>query len=142
MAIVPCPEIEPGYEEIELITGGSAVFDYQDAIYDVRPGTMLWHQTGERTVHKSNPEDPYRCLVLCFTVAEGHDRLGPRISTWENISAALMFAEHMEHAFHRQGIDRELLRDYALTSCRWQASVSNHGAYDPTSRRLCQRHYI
>jgi AraC-like DNA-binding protein/quercetin dioxygenase-like cupin family protein len=124
--------IESGYEEIELITGGQATFHDGEKHYQLQAGSMLWHQAGEQTVYDSNPEDPYRCLVLCFVVAHTGMRSAPRVSRWENFQSALLFADHIERVFHRQDVDQGFLCHFAATTCGWHAQTGNHQAHDPT----------
>ncbi|TVR46541.1 MAG: AraC family transcriptional regulator [Planctomycetota bacterium] len=123
--------IDGDMEEIELLIGGGAWFEYQGQRLLLESGHMLWHRGGERTVHEALPNDPYRCLVVGFRI-KGHDgQPPPRLAAWRDAAAAVAFAEDLVVAFHRGDVDRRLLCAWAYTTCRWQAHAAGPSRANP-----------
>lgn len=126
--IVP-REIERGEEKIEIITGGRVWFDTGES-GDRRygRGTIFRHIGGDRTVHRSDPEAPYRCLVLSFKGVGGGRP--PRVSFWTTAETLSVFRREVISAFHNPDVDRDLLGDYLRATVEWHSrqSLSVNGA--------------
>lgn len=69
-------------EVVEIITGGEVYFtDLNGEERCYRRGTIFWHISGEKTIYKTTPQAPYRCLALRFAV-DTHQRIVPRVGEW------------------------------------------------------------
>lgn len=123
--------IAENLEEIELIVGGKAQFNLDGQRFAVETGSMLWHQGGEETVYDTDPDDPYRCLVIAFRVRGRPHQRPPRLSAWRSAAAAVAFGEDLLATFHRGDVDRQLLCNYAYTTCQWQAHVAGPSRINP-----------
>lgn len=110
--------IPEGVECIELLSGGEVIFEDQQCY---RRGTLFWHTTGEKTVHRSTPGKPYSCYVFKFKVTPETKRLVPRISEWNNLDILEDSCEEILRCFHNDNYDNNLIGPYAYATLYWQA---------------------
>lgn len=99
-------------EYIEIITGGT-VYHPESGQKAYRRGSVFWHQSGEKTVWRSDPADPYRCLVLRF-VTDGTPRPVPRTGRWQDIPDLTAFTADMLDFLRRGKLADPLVFGYAL----------------------------
>ncbi|OGV50904.1 MAG: hypothetical protein A2X49_05680 [Lentisphaerae bacterium GWF2_52_8] len=124
-------QIPPGYEYIELLTGGRVSFETEHGLREFGCGTLFWHIPGDYTIHKNNPDAPYRCLTILFRIGEASTRRVPRWTIWERESEVLEFSEEILHSYSDSSLDREILCSYAYTRLFWQAYSQVHRKPDP-----------
>ncbi|OGV58081.1 MAG: hypothetical protein A2X45_25825 [Lentisphaerae bacterium GWF2_50_93] len=116
--------IQPGFEYIELLTGGKLLFEMNSREHIFEYGTMFWHIPGDMTIHKYLPDFPYECLCLRFKRPEGKSgRTYPRMTVWENREDALSFSDKVIKAFHDVSFDRQLISQYAFSKVAWEAAM-------------------
>lgn len=105
-------------EYIELITAG-VVFDSEcGPERECGPGTLFWHVAGERTIHRTLPEAPYRCLCVSFPVT-APNRMVPRRTLAGDVEWACTLAEDLIAAFHNPVRARSILAVYAYSRLLW-----------------------
>jgi AraC-like DNA-binding protein len=110
--------IGPQREYIELITAG-VVYDAEcGPERECGPGTLFWHVAGERTIHRTLPEAPYRCLCVCFSVTTPNRRV-PRRTLAGDAEWACTLAEELMAAFHNPVKARTMLAVYAYSRLLW-----------------------
>ncbi len=112
--------IPEGFECIELLTGGKVFFETDGVTQCYLRGSVFWHQAGEFTIHRNDPNDPYRCIVFHFQ-GTGPQRPAPRVSLWKTPDAPVEFAQECMNAFHGGGVDPDLLSNYAYNTLLWNA---------------------
>jgi AraC-like DNA-binding protein len=112
--------IPPGTEYIEILTGGKVSFEVngQDQVYG--KGAIFWHLSEEITIHRTPPDDPYRCLVLVFKI-KCRKRILPRVTQWHDEQSAVDFAREAQRCFHDNSYDREVLGKYLYNRVFWEA---------------------
>ncbi len=116
--------IQPGFEYIELLTGGKLLFEYDSKEQIFEYGAMFWHIPGDMTIHKYLPDFPYECLCIRFKRPE--EKIGrtfPRLTVWENCEEALSFSDKMVKSFHDESMDRQLISQYAYSKVAWEATA-------------------
>jgi AraC-like DNA-binding protein len=123
--------ILPGFEEIEFLIDGRAFFDHAGRDIEIGCGAILWHQTGEMTVHRTDPADPYVCVVVAFAVSGQADPRPPRLSLSTDPAESRAFALDLHDSYHRGGLDRGLLAMQAYLALRWRAHRSERAMSDP-----------
>lgn len=117
--------IESGREMVELVTGGRCWVRHQDRWVPLMPGALLWHINGDRTIGRSDPGDPYRCLAVEFQVARRRVRRVPRITWWRELDEIQRFTYEAVRAFVDEWFDRETLGIYLFGRLLFQARL--HG---------------
>jgi len=120
--IKPAPIAEKA-ETVEIITGGKVIFEVNGEDKMFERGAIFWHIGGEETVFRYPPDDPYRCLVVRFEMAE-NCRTVPRISFWQSLETLDEFAGEMLRRFHDETIDQEILCEYVHRLLYWHAYLS------------------
>jgi len=128
----PIPrEIPPDLEEIELIVKGHVYFEAEGAEKKLSCGHIVWHLSGEKTVYKSDLNDPYECLVIKFSVKQGISKRPAKLSYWADSEECRCFVEEVLTA-SKQKQNLLLLRDYAYTRLYWHAihSLQQNGQAD------------
>ena len=104
--------IEEGYEVIEALTGGKVLWEVDGKTQLFGRGAIFWHQYGEHTVHRSPPDDPYRCGVWKFKVRPG-GRPVPRIGYWSVPLDMDAFISDCINAFHSGAVSAEVIGLYS-----------------------------
>ena len=109
-----------GSEYIEILTGGKIFFEAngQDNVYG--KGAVFWHLSKEMTIHRTPPDDPYRCLVLAFKV-KLRNRVLPRVTRWHDEQSAVDFSQEAQRCFHDNSYDRDVLGKYLYNRVFWEA---------------------
>ncbi len=116
------PRVIPsGFQLIEVITGGQVRFLFNGIDHLCTCGSIFWHIPGERTVHRSNPADPYRCATFLFRCSAADERPVSRFSIWPEPAEAVRFCREALQASHTDGVDYTLLGDYCRTVLHWKA---------------------
>lgn len=105
----PPRTVRRGTEAIELVLSGRGAVHQDGAWLPVRAGDLAWHQEGERTLGRSDPDDPYRCLALRIAVEPGTPRPAPRLSRWADLAAAAEFSREALLQWIDPRTDRALL---------------------------------
>lgn len=94
--------IHPGEEKVEIITAGKVFFTDGNGIdREYGCGTIFWHCSGEYTVYRTPPNDPYRCFHCTFQVSSD-ERMVPRIGSWGGTPELNMFVNDMLNLRTRQ----------------------------------------
>jgi len=110
---------------VELVTGGCGwVWDHERWA-PLQPGALVWHIAGDRTIGRSDPEDPYRCLAVEFQVARRRVRRAPRITWWRELDEVQRFTYEAVRTFLDDRFDRETLGIYLFGRLQFQARL--HG---------------
>lgn len=119
--VTPAP-IVPGEECIEIITGGRIYFDADGIEREFGIGTIFWHVAGEETIHRTPPDDPYRCLAMRFYVAEDR-RILPRVTRWKDLNAFGDFCRQASRYAHDERIDNLVLGTMLYSRVFWEAYI-------------------
>ena len=84
-AVVHPYVIPPGWEVVEILTGGRVFFACGGKRREFGRGTIFWHRAGGHTIFETTPDAPYRCLALQFEVEDDHPARPPegRIGSWK-----------------------------------------------------------
>ncbi|HEY3415614.1 MAG TPA: AraC family transcriptional regulator [Armatimonadota bacterium] len=118
----PLPRIiSPGREEIEFFINGEGYFTWEGVEYTARRGTVLWHVSGEETIYRNHPQDPYECLMLTFPVHGAPGRPADKVSQWRDPEEAYAFALEVLREYHRDEIDHMRLGQYTYLRLLWEA---------------------
>jgi AraC-like DNA-binding protein len=117
----PAP-ILPGEECIEIITGGRIYFDVNGSEQEFGIGSIFWHVGGEETIHRTPPDDPYRCLAMRFYVAEDC-RVLPRVTCWKDLNALGDFCRQAFRYAHDERIDNLVLGTMLYSRVFWEAYI-------------------
>lgn len=140
--------IKPDREEIEFLTGGVAFFEVNGDLREVGPGTILWHLQGEETVYRTDPQNPYRTLVISFRVKENIGRQVPRCTFWKERENAELFALDLLNTHYSSGYDPMAFCYYVYTRLFWNAHQATIKADDPfypgnlkKSLRFIEQHF-
>jgi len=96
-----------GMECIELMTGGRGWVEIDDQWVEVRPGDLLWHIQGERTIGRSDFLDPYRCLALRVQVVVDGIRPAERLTRWDDLVEVRAFTRTAVALYADQRISRD-----------------------------------
>ena len=134
--------IFPGMQDVEIITGGRAWFELDGALLEAVRGTVLWHVTGQYTIYRSDPHDPYECTCVSLSWDGVVDPAIPRFSRWKDPVACLAFSDEVLSSFHSEAPDLSALADYAYHTLRWhaiQGVQANHHESLPPAIREVQR---
>jgi AraC-like DNA-binding protein len=131
-----------GLQEVEIITGGRAWFSAGGGLLEAVRGTVLWHVSGQQTIYRSDPEDPYECTNVRFPWDGVADPALPRFSRWKDPLACLAFADEILTSFHGEHPDLTALAGYAWHTLRWhavQGAPSSQGETYPPAVRQTRR---
>jgi AraC-like DNA-binding protein len=116
--------ISKGEEIIELTTAGGVWYEHNGEDIERQAGNIFWHQHGEHTIHRSNEDNPYECMVFAFLVRPNSSRPSPRFSQWFPAQEAIDFCWQAYNAFHVHKTDPDALAAYLYSRLHWQASRS------------------
>ena len=114
-------KIEPNFEWIEVITDGVVFFEWEGREREFRKGTIFWHRTGEWTVWKTSPQEPYSCGVFLFET-DGVLPEVSRVSQWASAISIRDFIVDAAQAFHRHTVEPEILASYVYNMLLRSAS--------------------
>jgi AraC-like DNA-binding protein len=115
----PSPRrIAPGHQCVEWVTGGRGWVEIDGRWQEVVSGDLLWHQSGDMTIARSDWENPYRCLAVIFR--GGRHALTPRWTGGLDASVARNLAEEAPGLFLDPNFDREILFSYLISTFVFQ----------------------
>ncbi|MBR0460211.1 MAG: helix-turn-helix transcriptional regulator [Victivallales bacterium] len=94
------PLIIPQYrEKVELLISGKVFFEVDGVERTFTRGAMFWHISGESTIYRYPPDEPYSCYAAQFVV-EASSRPCPRATWPADIEFLLEFMKQMFQRFH------------------------------------------
>lgn len=105
--------IVPDSAEIELVISGEAQMHINGKVHKIYAGQFVWHRSGDKTIHTNKNNDNYSCLVLVFDSEDSSLFNFPRLSTWQGVISAQLFAE-------------DIYQRYRQTNWRLQHSLNNY----------------
>lgn len=116
-------------ERVELITGGRGWFEMEGELVEVTPGALLWHVEGDRSISRSDLEDPYRCLSVHFVVEPfAGMRRAPRLSWWKDLDEVRDFTAEVSRWMAEPDFDRQALLEYTYGRLIFQVRVWERGS--------------
>lgn len=118
--IVTPATIPDNVECVEVLTGGVIYFEENGMEREYRRGTVFWHLSGEKTIWKTTPQEPYRCVAYTFGVSE-RIRSAPRVSTWSHPEEAADFSEASLKTFHSDSGNPLPFAAYCYSTLLWNA---------------------
>jgi len=107
-------------QEIEIVVTGRAYFEHEQVLHELTPGSLLWHRAGDYTLHRNDPVNPYRCLVVAFGAQPWHAQ--PKISHWRDMATFQPFLTEVLNAYHKDQTDLDPLACYLYGQLRWQCT--------------------
>jgi AraC-like DNA-binding protein len=111
--VQPRPRTISAHDEyVEIVTGGRGWVLHSGKWREVQPGDILWNVAGDKTIGRSDPENPYRCLAVRFTTREAKGRGVPRFSFWPDLEALWDLTKLACRLFLDEQFDRNALKDY------------------------------
>jgi AraC-like DNA-binding protein len=120
-------EIPAGQELVEVVTGGRGWVENDGDWVEVGPGDMLWHVEGERTISRSDFDNPYRCLAVRLRVSIGKGRTVEHLRKWQDLESLWAFTDEAVRLYLDEHIERMGLMMYLYGRLRIEASRP-HGA--------------
>jgi len=118
-------QIPENIELVELITDGQVMFEVNGVEKTLGKGTIFWHKSGEYTIYRTTPENPYRCAVFKFSVNDTH-RPAPRVSFWNSNSQVECFTSECLELFHSRQLDDDILSLYVYGTLLRQAMAGDN----------------
>ena len=115
--------ISPGYQFVEVITGGEVQFNVEGTDSRRTCGSIFWHIPGEKTVFRNNPANPYSCITFTFQMDDADSRSVPRYTFWDEPSEVVHFCRECLRLFATDGISLSWLCDYCFSFLRWKAYI-------------------
>lgn len=106
-------EVTPDIELVEIITGGMVRHEIDGEERIFRKGAIFWHQHGEKTIYRTSPAEPYRCLFLHFGT-DGSPRPFGRYANWADLPVLNNFVEDMLSFREESMLDQEAVFLYAI----------------------------
>lgn len=116
---VPHP-VSDGGEIVEVVTSGRGWVLHEGDWIEVVPGSLLWHIGGDKTIGRSDPDEPYSCFAVRMEGAST-ERHVPRFSFWPDVGKVVALAEETIRMFLDESFDRESLLDYLYSKLRYQS---------------------
>ena len=113
-----------GLQRAELVTAGRGWLEHEGEWVEVTAGHLLWQGPGERTIGRSDFDDPYRCLAVSFQMDEDAPRPVERISTWPDLEAVHAFTAEAVQQFVNDAMPRAVLCEYLYHALVYRAEQS------------------
>ncbi len=113
--------IRPDVELVELVTGGRGWIQHEGEWIEALPGSLFWHIEGDRTIERSDPEEPYSCLAVRMRRPGSSSRCVPRVSYWHDLDEVSKLTEEAIRLFLDEDFAEEPLLDYLYSKLRLQA---------------------
>lgn len=139
---------QDGTEGIELLLTGGSALTIGSTTHQLRPGTMVWHQPGDQTIYRVDPEDPYHALVVIFSTSRPAAVRAPRLTTWADPDEAVVFAGETQSAYHGGGYDHRYLCRHLYSRLWWQVHRAEVAGTTPSAPapiaavlRLIEQHH-
>ncbi len=123
-------QVPAGQEQVELVTSGRGWIEQGDRLVEVTAGALVWHMPGDRTICRSDWEDPYRCLSVQLAVdpAPPTPRRAPRLSRWPDVEEARRLTREAVRYFVDERFDRGVLLAWIYGRLVFQAAAYHHRA--------------
>lgn len=125
-------QIPENIELIELLTSGEVFFDVDGEEKTFGKGAIFWHKAGDYTIHRTTPQNPYRCAVFAFIVDKCLPP-APRVSLWNSEYEIDMFVSECINLFHSKKLDENALALYIY------GTLLRHSLIDDNSSK--HQHY-
>jgi len=106
--------IPPGYERVELVTGGRGWILDREEWRAVAPGDLIWNKPGDHTIGRSDFANPYRCLAISLQTGLSEGLGLPRFSRWPALEEVEAFARETTKLFFHDRFDRGILCRYVI----------------------------
>ena len=121
----PQSDILPsGAERIELVTGGRGWLSIGREWVEVTPGALVWNTEGDRTIARSDWENPYRCLAVDIrTAPQLGRRRAPRLAWWRDEEEVSRFTSEAVRRAVDDRIDRPSLLAYLYGRLLFQSRL-------------------
>lgn len=116
--------VPPGRECIELMTGGRGWIEAGGDLVEVLPGDLIWQCAGDRTITRSDEDDPYRCLAVNVTVDEAAPRPAPRLTRWADLDEVRSFTRQAVRWAVDEAIDRHALLAWVYGTLLFQTRLA------------------
>ncbi|MDD5262774.1 MAG: AraC family transcriptional regulator [Methylacidiphilales bacterium] len=114
---------ENGQQCFELITSGRGWVETDGEWKEATPGTLLWHIPGDRTIGRSDFNDPYSCLAVRFYDGEIRKRRVSRITRWEEMGEVRRFTQEVVQLHADESFDSQVLLRYIISRLHFQAEL-------------------
>ena len=111
--------------QVELVTGGVIHFRSGGRDMALGCGALFWHIAGEKTIHRTEADDPYVCLSIAFTASSNGKRPVPRLSVIQDHQRTRDLSAELLRAYHDDAVDRAILGSYAYARLVWEAHLGN-----------------
>ena len=129
--------VKPRVEYIEIITGGVIWHRENGVEKEYRKGAIFWHQAGERTIFKTSPDDPYRCLA-CQIETDGSPRQFARCGCWGTTPDLDSFVEDMLYLNSCNLLQTESVFTYFMGTLLRQMLPAQLTGLPSALRRACR----
>lgn len=114
----PSPRIIPeDNQEVEIITSGRGFYEYQERSVEAVPGTIIWHDPGDETIHSNDIENPYECIVIVFKRINDCGLQG--ICQWLDRISLQTFIDNILTEYHSEAADTAKLSYYVYGQLYW-----------------------
>ncbi len=129
----PSPRVIPeGQQEIEIITAGRGFYEYRSRVAEAVPGTILWHNPGEETIHINDFENPYECIVIVIEYS-GKDGVHG-VCQWPDRISLQVFIDNVLTEYHSEARDAAKLSYYVFGQLYWQFKTAGNERPDQNKR--------
>jgi AraC-like DNA-binding protein len=117
----PSAVVTGGIHRIELVTGGRGWVKDEDDWIEVQAGHLLWHQDGDTTIGRSDPENPYVCLNALFEVQKSATRPVNRVGIWRDVDVIQTFIDDIMRKWVDEHFPRKVLSQYVWSTLLYRA---------------------
>jgi len=118
----------PGYERVELVTGGRGWILHEGQWREVTPGDLIWNKPGDHTIGRSDFENPYRCLSVTLQTGLAKGLGLPRFSRWPIMEEVEPFVRETTKLFFHDHFDREILFRYVISQLLFRMELHHQQA--------------
>ncbi|WP_270166824.1 AraC family transcriptional regulator [Paenibacillus sp. SYP-B4298] len=125
--------ITEGRQDVELFIKGRGFFELEQQVLEVTEGSVLWHQSGDTTIYKTDVEQPYACIVVAFR-DDGAPPV-PRASQWLDRATYQEFIDQILTEYYSQSPDLHKLACYIYGQLYWNCQ-SPLGSLQQQNKRI------
>lgn len=118
--------LEPGLEIVELVTQGKGHVLDDGKWVPIEAGALLWHVSGDTTIGRTDPIDPYACLAMHFQVADMGQRRVPHVSWWMDTDEVRQFTREVLRYYVDDTFDLQTMMIYTYSRLYFQARQYHH----------------
>ena len=119
--------IQRGIEFVEVVRGGRGWVEIGSEWVEVTRGALLWHVEGDRTIARSDWNDPYSCFAVGFETERFRSvRRAPRLAWWHDFEEVERFSHEIIRAHLDEGFDRKALLHCAYGRLLFQSQMWQH----------------